>query len=243
MTLAEYMNSQFSLTQNLDFLFRLLVAASCGAAIGVERSKRFKEAGVRTHILVSCGAALFMIVSKYGFADLARFGDGTLGVMRSADPARVAAQVVSGISFLCAGVIFKDGGSIKGLTTAAGIWLTAGLGLAIGSGMIVLATFTLVFLYGIQKLMHRFAIGADAYAGNRLQFTVKNGYDFNSALEKQLKEWNAVVTDSKVTRRQEDGVTEYNLVVRRHEEVTYAEIKNFMAGRNDIIAASNSPLR
>ena len=243
MMLLDYMNSQFSAAQNLDFCLRVVIAAVFGGILGFERSRRFKSAGVRTHIVVCCTACLMMIVSKYGFADLTGPDGASFNGTRGADSARIAAQVVSGISFLCAGVIFKDGGSIKGLTTAAGIWLTAGLGLAIGSGMVVTATFALVFLYALQKLMHRFAVGADAYAGNRLQFTVKNGYDFNSALEAQLKEWNAVVTDSKVTRRQEEGVTEYNLVVRRHEEISYAEIKNFMAGRNDILAASNSPLR
>ena len=243
MTLIEYMNSQFSAQQNLDFCLRVVIAAVYGGILGFERSRRFKSAGVRTHVVVCCTACLLMIISKYCFVDMTLPDGSSYNGIRGADSSRVAAQVVSGISFLCAGVIFKDGGSIKGLTTAAGIWLTAGLGLAIGGGMIVIATFTLIFLFAVQKLMHRFSIGADAYAGNRLQFTVKNGYDFNSAIEKQLKEWNAVVTDSKVTRRQEEGITEYNLIVRRHEEISYAEIKNFMAGRNDIIAASNSPLR
>ncbi len=243
MTLLQYMHTQFSVQQYLDFCLRLVLACVCGGVIGLERSRRFKSAGVRTHIIVCCTACMLMIVSKYGFADLTAADGSSFNGIRGADSARIAAQVVSGISFLCAGVIFKDGGSIKGLTTAAGVWLTAGLGLAVGAGMLVVSIFTLILLTGQQMLMHRFALGADAYAGNRLQFTVKNGHDFNTALENQLKEWKAVVTDSKVTRRQEEGITEYNLIVRRHEEISYREIKNFMAGRDDIIAASNSPLR
>ena len=70
MTLCEYFNGQFSLAQNIDFFIRILAACFCGACIGFERSKRFKEAGVRTHIIVCCAAALIMIISKYGFADL-----------------------------------------------------------------------------------------------------------------------------------------------------------------------------
>ena len=85
MGLTERLIENIGIQQYLTLFLHILVAFILGAIVGWERSKRFKEAGVRTHILVSCGAALFMIVSKYGFADLARFGDGTLGVMRSAD--------------------------------------------------------------------------------------------------------------------------------------------------------------
>ena len=133
MTLTTYLNSQFSIAQNLDFFLRILLACLCGAGIGFERSRRLKEAGIRTHVIVCCAAALLMIVSKYGFADLTSATGEVFAGTRGADPARVAAQVVSGISFLGAGVIFKHGNTIKGLTTAAGIWATAGIGLAIGS--------------------------------------------------------------------------------------------------------------
>ena len=242
MTLAEYMNSQFSLMQNLDFCFRLLLACFCGALIGVERSRRFKEAGVRTHIVVCFAAALIMIISKYGFADLTQPDGTSFPGIRGADSARVAAQVVSGISFLCAGVIFKNGGTIKGLTTAAGIWLTAGIGLAIGAGMFVVGVCGTVMMNLIQYLMHRVAVGGDAYSGNRLQFTVKNGYDFNGALEVQLREWHAQVSESKVTRHA-DGTTDYDLTIRRKQAISYADIKGFMLGREDIISASNSPLQ
>ena len=95
MTLAHYLNTQFSLAQNLDFCVRLLVACACGAAIGAERSRRFKEAGVRTHIVVCFAAALIMIISKYGFADLTNPDGSNFPGIRGADSARVAAQVVS----------------------------------------------------------------------------------------------------------------------------------------------------
>ena len=146
MTFLSYFNSQFSLAQNLDFCFRMVLACACGAAIGVERSRRFKEAGIRTHIIVCCAAALIMMISKYGFADLTNPDGSVFNGIRGADPARVAAQVVSGISFLCAGVIFKNQGTVKGLTTAAGIWVTAGIGLAVGAGMIVPALFATVLV-------------------------------------------------------------------------------------------------
>ena len=155
MTLATYLNSQFSALQELDFFVRILLACVCGACIGVERSRRLKEAGIRTHVIVCCAAALMMIVSKYGFADLTSAAGAVFNGTRGADPARVAAQVVSGISFLGAGVIFKHGNTIKGLTTAAGIWATAGIGLAIGAGMFVVGIFTTVVVVVSQILTHR----------------------------------------------------------------------------------------
>ena len=242
MTLLEYLNGQFSVMQNLDFCFRMILACLCGAVIGVERSKRFKEAGIRTMVIVCCAAAMIMIVSKYGFADLTSAEGAIFNGTRGADPARVAAQVVSGISFLGAGVIFKNGASVRGLTTAACIWVTAGIGLAIGSGMVVVGIFATILVTGAQYFMHRFAVGADAYATNRLQFTVKNGYEFNQSLTAQLDGWKAQVTESKVTRRK-DGTTDYDLTVRRRNEISYAEMKAFMEQHEEILSGSNSPIR
>ena len=220
----------------LDCCCRLAVSCILGMLIGIERSKRFKEAGVRTHIVVCCGAALCMIVSKYGFADLTNPDGSVFNGIRGADPARVAAQVVSGISFLCAGVIFKNQGTVKGLTTAAGIWVTAGIGLAVGAGMIVPALFATVLVSLLQILMH-------AYCAIRLQFTVRNGYDFNGALERQLETWGAQITESKVTRSIEGGTTDYDLTIRRRDEITYDEFKQFTTEREEILSASNSPIR
>ena len=241
MILSQYTDTQFSMVQNLDFMLRLLIAAGCGAVIGIERSKRFKEAGVRTHLVVCFAAALIMIISKYGFVDLTLPDGSDFPGTRGADSARVAAQVVSGISFLCSAVIIKNGGSVKGLTTAAGLWLTAGIGLAVGAGLFVVGIGATVMMVGLQLLLHRFTVFGDTYTGNRLQFTVKNGYDFNTALEEQMKAWDAQVSDSKITRRK-DGTTEYDLTIRRKKALTYAEIKEFMSEREDILSVSNSPL-
>ena len=240
--MAKLLIEHIGTSQYLHFAVRVLFACLLGAIIGIERSKRFKEAGVRTHILVCCGAALFMIVSKYGFADLTLADGSAFSGTRGADPARVAAQVVSGISFLGAGVIFKNGGTIKGLSTAAGLWVTAGIGLAAGAGMYLLAFFVALVVSLIQIVTHRFAIGSDSYAANRLQFTVKNGYEFNQSLHKQLDEWGVQVTDSKVNRRK-DGTTDYDLTVVRRKEITYAEMKAFMEAHEEVLSASNNPIR
>ncbi|MGL4760750.1 MAG: MgtC/SapB family protein [Sarcina sp.] len=115
----------------LDFILRLILAAFLGGLIGYERNIRSKEAGIRTHMLVSLSSALIMLVSQYGFYEV-------IQKYIEVDPSRIAAQVVSGMGFLGAGVIFKERGSIKGLSTAAGLWGVAAIGLAIGSGLYIL---------------------------------------------------------------------------------------------------------
>ena len=117
----------------LELMLRITIACVCGALIGMERTIRLKEAGIRTHTIVALGAALMMIVSKYGFLDAVRY-------QGNFDASRIASCVVTGISFLGAGVIFVRGNSIKGLTTAAGIWATAGIGLALGAGLYITLT-------------------------------------------------------------------------------------------------------
>jgi putative Mg2+ transporter-C (MgtC) family protein len=110
-------------------LVRIVAAAGLGAVIGLEREFDEKAAGLRTHMLVSVGAALFTMVGAYGFADLVGHGR-----VISYDPSRIAAQVVTGIGFLGAGVIFRQGFTIRGLTTAASLWLVAAIGMAAGAG-------------------------------------------------------------------------------------------------------------
>jgi putative Mg2+ transporter-C (MgtC) family protein len=107
-----------------DAVGRLAVAAGLGAAVGIERELREREAGIRTHLLVSLGACLFTIVGAYGFSD---FGTRV-------DPTRIAAQVVTGIGFLGAGAIIREGISVRGLTTAASLWIVAAIGMAAGAG-------------------------------------------------------------------------------------------------------------
>jgi putative Mg2+ transporter-C (MgtC) family protein len=140
----------------LDFLLRIFCAAILGGIIGLEREYRAKEAGFRTHFLVALGSALFMIVSAYGFSD-AMNND-----LQRWDVSRVAAQVVSGIGFIGAGtIIFRKAENIvSGLTTAAGLWVTAAMGLACGGGMYVLAIgSTVMVLLGLEAFnyfLHKF---------------------------------------------------------------------------------------
>ena len=121
------------------------LALLLSAVIGLEREIRQKSAGLRTHTLVGVGAALFMLISKYGFTDV-------LQHQVTLDPSRVAAQIVSGIGFLGAGLIFVHRGSVRGLTTAASIWVTAAVGAAAGAGLDVLAAVT-VGIYLVVTLV------------------------------------------------------------------------------------------
>ncbi len=135
-------------------ILRVFIAAILGGIIGFEREYRAKEAGLRTHFLVAMGSALFMILSQYGFNDL--LGGDSI----SLDPSRIASQVVTGIGFIGAGTIIFQKHVIKGLTTAAGLWVTSAIGLTCGAGMYLLATtatiLVLVCLETIYFIQHRF---------------------------------------------------------------------------------------
>ncbi len=136
-----------SLWAQRELFARLLFACFCGGIIGLERSIRRKDAGIKTHIILALGAALFMIVSQYGFSDL------NLSEEYRADASRIASNIVTGVSFLCAGVIFVRGASVKGLTTATGIWTCAGIGMAAGAGMYAITTLATVLILVIQLLL------------------------------------------------------------------------------------------
>lgn len=140
---------------------RIIISGICGGIIGAERTLRQKDAGFRTHIIVAIGAALMMVVSKYGFFDVVN-PDLAIRV----DVSRVAANIITGISFLGAGMIFIKGVSIKGLTTAAGIWVTAAVGMAIGAGMYVVGLVSVVLLLLVQIVFHKFLIGFDKVLAN-----------------------------------------------------------------------------
>lgn len=132
----------------LEHIFRVLIAGLCGVLIGYERRSRHKEAGIRTHFIVAVGASLMMVISKYGFTDMENWSNVSL------DPSRVAAQIVSGVGFLGAGTIFMNKQKVKGLTTAAGIWATAGVGMAVGAGMYWLGIGVTLLILLVQFAMH-----------------------------------------------------------------------------------------
>ena len=136
------------ISTQLSWILRLVIASLCGALIGYERAIQRKSAGVRTHIVVAFSSALFMILSKYGFADLMKISG------MEYDASRIAAQIVSGISFIGAGTILVKKSQISGLTTAAGVWATAAIGMAIGSGLYFLGIIATAILFIVQMIFH-----------------------------------------------------------------------------------------
>ncbi len=138
-----------------DALLRLAMACGLGAAIGFEREIRDREAGIRTHLLVSLGSALFTIVSAFGFHEFLASGDNIVRM----DPTRIAAQIVTGIGFLGAGAIIREGLSVRGLTTAATLWVVAAIGMACGAGYYwpaaAATVLTLLALWPLRLLAYR----------------------------------------------------------------------------------------
>ena len=210
----------------LAFLLRVICATFCGALIGLERTKRSKEAGIRTHCIIACAAALIMIISKYGFPD-----------PHGADPARVAAQVVTGISFLGAGVIFKNGNTVKGLTTAAGIWATSAVGLAFGCGMYAMAFFTTVLILVVQMLMHHYNVGNDAFSTSEIRIKMTDTPEIRAALREKQKEMDLVVNKCRITSC-DDNTLELVLDVRSKNTIPFEEAVRFMDDHPEIKSLS-----
>lgn len=139
--------------EQTDIAIRLALAAVAGMVIGIERELRDQVAGLRTHMLVAVGACLFTIVGAYGFGD-------------DSDPARVAAQVVTGIGFLGAGAIIREGVTVRGLTTAASLWVVAAAGTAVGLGLYwatgVATLITLISLWALRPFRRRLRTRGDS---------------------------------------------------------------------------------
>ena len=148
--------------RDMELLLRIFVAMILGMLIGNERKNRMKSAGMRTHALVALGSALIMVVSKYGFADTV-----------SGDGARLAAQVVSGVGFLGAGMIFVRHNLVSGLTTAAGVWTTAGIGLTIGAGMYFVGVFCALLMVLMQNISHKIPCFSNVAAGGLIRMTIQ----------------------------------------------------------------------
>ena len=177
-----------------ELFIRLLFACLCGAIIGLERSIRRKDAGIKTHIILALGAALFMIVSQYGFSDL------ELSPEYRADASRIASNIVTGVSFLCAGVIFVRGASVKGLTTATGIWATAGIGVAAGAGMYDITIFATLLLMILQLALAGPSAKIETHYSIEVELTLPNNVNINEIVDNVSKITKARPYSIKVTK-------------------------------------------
>lgn len=228
--------TSLTVTIELECFLRILMASLCGCMIGYERTRRLKEAGVRTHCVVACGAALMMVVSKYGFSDIIQNGVYLYG-SDGADASRIAAQVVSGVGFLGAGVIFRTGTSVKGLTTAAGIWATSAVGLAFGAGLYLIGWLTTIFIVAIQFLMHRLNIGADAYTSQNISLQFHDCPQVREQLFTMLEERGALISGCS-TKRLDNGDMSYHLCIHIRRPIQAVELQAMMDSYPQITAFS-----
>lgn len=190
----------------------LLLSVLLGFAIGFERKLRFKEAGIRTHTIVCFGAALMMVISKYAFGD-------------HADAARVAAQIVSGVGFLGAGMIVYRQHEVKGLTTAAGVWATAGVGMACGGGLYLVAVGATVLLILAQCIFH---LNCQVFRSKRY-YSVK--IEFLQTGDENLKIKAIFGTDrfnQLVIKREEEKIT-YSATLTTDKEFSSSRLNEIMA--------------
>ncbi len=241
MTFFELFLNKVTITQELEFFLRIVVASLCGALIGFERTRRFKEAGIRTHILVAAASTLMMIVSKYGFADLQTSAGGYFAGTSGADASRIASQVITGISFLGAGVIFKLGSSVRGLTTAAGIWATSGIGIAIGAGMYFEGIFVTALIIVSQLIMHRITIGKDSIRTVSVIVTVKDSAAFRREFDNMMAERKAKVSYEGIIKN-ENGTTALQITMTFSKKENADDLVAFADGSDNVISLENTPV-
>lgn len=213
---------EFFNIQQLWYILRMIVACACGVMIGLERRNRSKEAGVRTHCVVACASALMMIISKYGFADTMIGENG----VRGADGARIAAQVVSGIGFLGAGMIFVHRNMITGLTTAAGIWATSGVGLAIGAGMYVVGITATVIIIAAQILLHKNFRWLKNSKSKRLVIKNVNVKGYQAYMTSLLADNGVVVHDVYIEKNEDSN--SYTFIIELPQSVSEEQITDLV---------------
>jgi len=211
---------------DLDVVFRLLLASALGALIGFEREVHGRPAGFRTHLLVSLGSCLFAVVSIDFYRIFGNFG-GTVPV--GVDPGRIAAQVVTGIGFLGAGAIIRDKAAIRGLTTAACLWVAAAIGLSCGAGRfgaaIVVALFAVLSLLLLKKVESR--IRKDTYIDVKLWSTDLDGQQ--ARVEKCMEECLVQVLNVVVEKDLESGNIFLDFYVKHKADVIVGDLLDRIA--------------
>ena len=192
-------------------LLDLLLSVALGFVIGMERKLRSKEAGIRTHTIVCFGAALMMVVSMYAFGD-------------EADSARVAAQIVSGVGFLGAGMIVYRQHEVRGLTTAAGVWATAGIGMACGGRLYIVAIGATVLLIAVQCILH---LRVRAFLQKK-SYSVKIVFLQTKDENLQIKELFATDRFNKLVINRENGQVTYSATLHTEKEFSSTWLNQLM---------------
>ena len=205
---------------HLNMIFRMLISCLCGMIIGFERENRAKEAGIRTHCIVACASAMMMIISKYGFEDL-------IQVYTSADvrldPSRMAQGIVTGVGFLGAGTIYVQRSNIRGLTTAAGLWATCGIGMAIGGGMYTIGFSATLIILAAQIVLHSSGKFMTSHKSKYIKVYGIETPDFQQQTTELLNEMHVKVNEVAVARHS-DGLYDYTFYCEMPGSVVEEEI-------------------
>ena len=219
--------------EQLEYIARILLAGICGMLVGIERKNRSKEAGTRTHFVVACGAALMMVISKYAFFDVVQSGAyGNVDVRL--DPSRIASTIASGIGFLGAGMIFVYRKTIIGLTTAAGIWATSGIGMAIGAGMYVVGVSVTFIIILAQIVLHINFHHSENTKTVRLTIFDVEEDGYQKYMTEEFDKRSIHIQDVCVDFGNEDGKREYIFTLDMPRLVNEEEILNFAKYRSKI---------
>lgn len=223
-----FVNELFSAEVNqINASFRLLVGLILGSVIGYERKRKGQMAGLRTFALISMGATLAMILSIY-VADL---------FFIKGDPTRIAAQVVSGIGFLGAGAIIQMKGSVRGLTTAAGIWVTAAVGMVVGAGLYILAIFATVSVLFVLSWLESYEQKADfSWSTKVVRVKLRGIVTSTQVYTKTFEQFDVHVNDTYLTFDYENNYTLANFVVLTKEKTDYSELFVTLGNLNETLS-------
>ena len=214
------------MSQGLELALRILLAAGIGSAIGLERGLRKKEAGQRTHCVIAMGACAFTLISIYGFADMTTH----------VDLSHLAAWVVSGISFLCAGIIYKsETAGISGLSTATGLWATAAIGMACGVGMYALAIFVGGFLIVFHTVLNITHMESFGYTIQNVRVEVDNFDVARRLLRQKRKFYRARILSYEYTRNEDRNTVTVCFRFRMLGNIPIKDIMEFLDDNRDII--------
>ena len=205
---------------HINMIFRMLVSCLCGMIIGFERENRAKEAGIRTHCIVACASAMMMIISKYGFEDLIQAY--TSADVRL-DPSRMAQGIVTGVGFLGAGTIYVQRSNIRGLTTAAGLWATCGIGMAIGGGMYVIGFSATLIILATQIVLHSSGKFMTSHKSKYIKIYGIEIPEFQQQTTELLNEMHVKVNEVAVARHS-DGLYDYTFYCEMPGNVVEEEI-------------------
>ena len=212
--------------------FKLLLSLILGSVVGLERKRKGQPAGIRTFALISMGATLSMIISIFVPQEY-------LGHVANGDPSRIAAQVLSGIGFLGAGAIIQMKGSVRGLTTAAGIWMIAAIGLAVGVGMYIIACiatlFILFILHQLEHIERRVSLGSESRI---IRIKINKIVEDVTEYRKSLKSLKVHLSNIYVEYDYQNNTTYLSLIILSKEHTDYVGIMNNLSRLNPTLSIS-----